>query len=72
MDCENREAIYEDGELIREATTEESSVVQKVRRQWMGLMGCDESEINEACNSAFDLSLEDELLQLAAAIRLTR
>jgi len=42
----------------------------KVRRQWMEVMGCDELEINEACGNAVDVSLEDELLQLAAAIRL--
>lgn len=44
----------------------------KVRRQWMALIGCDDAEIGEACDNACDLSLEDELEQLGAAICLAR
>jgi hypothetical protein len=43
----------------------------EVRRQWMTIMGCDETEIEEAC-VAFDLSLEDELEELVSAISLSK
>lgn len=43
-----------------------------VRRQWMSIIGCEQAEIDEHCNKAFDLSLEDELEQLSAAKRLAK
>lgn len=39
----------------------------KVRRQWMTLIGCDDSEIEQAILDSFELSLADELEQLVAA-----
>jgi hypothetical protein len=52
----------------RQVDTENREAIE-VRRQWMALIGYGEAEINEACDNAFDLSLEDELEQLGAAIR---
>lgn len=41
-----------------------------VRREWMTLIGCDVEEIDEACETEFELDLVEELEQLAAAKRL--
>lgn len=50
----------------------ENNEARKVQRQWMEIMGMDASEINEADAAAFDLSLEDELENLSAAITLSK
>ncbi|MBL8819691.1 MAG: hypothetical protein JNL58_26940 [Planctomyces sp.] len=47
----------------------ENQEAREVRKQWMTLIGCDKDEITQACNQ-IDLSLEEELEQLGAAIRL--
>lgn len=44
----------------------------EVRRQWMAVIGCNQEEIDEACNTAVDLDLVDELEELAAAINLAK
>ena len=41
-----------------------------VRKQWMLLSGWSDEEIETACKFCFDLSLADELEDLAAAIRM--
>lgn len=49
----------------------ENAEAINVRIQWMTLLGCDPDEIHNATLES-DLSLSDELDQLAAAIRLSR
>lgn len=49
----------------------ENNEARKVRRQWMEMIGLDAGEMIEADATAFDLSLEDELEQLSAAIELS-
>lgn len=44
----------------------------EVRREWMALLGCDEDEIEAACQGEYELSLDEELRQLAAARRLSK
>lgn len=44
----------------------------EVRRQWMIMLGHSDSEIQTVCESAFDLSLVEELEQLLAAIALSK
>ena len=48
----------------RQVDTENREAVA-VRREWMSLMGLTQQEINDACEAAFDLVLEDELEELA-------
>jgi beta-xylosidase len=50
----------------------ENREAREVRQQWMKIIGCDEQEISEAVEASFDLTLCDELDQLAAAIRMSR
>jgi len=38
----------------------------------MAVIGCNQEEIDEACNTAVDLDLVDELEELAAAINLAK
>jgi hypothetical protein len=54
------------------STEAENREACEVRAQWMRLIGCDEAEISESLRSSFDLDLNDELEQLAAAIQLDR
>lgn len=44
----------------------------EVRKQWMQMLGVSESEISRDIEKAFDLTLAEELEQLAAAITLAR
>jgi hypothetical protein len=51
-------------------TEKENREAIDVRKQWMRLSGWSEEEIETACECCFDLSLADELEDLAAAIRM--
>jgi hypothetical protein len=44
----------------------------EVRKQWMRILGISESEISQDIKKAFDLTLAEELEQLAAAITLSK
>ena len=48
----------------------ENREAAEIRRQWMELMGCDSSDIDEQCDNVRDYDLVEELEQLGAAIRL--
>lgn len=54
------------------STEVENREAVEVRRRWMTVIGCDREEIDEACSTAFDLDLVEELEELAAAIRLSK
>ena len=51
-------------------TEQENREAIDVRKQWMRLSGWSDEEIETACECCFDLSLADELEDLAAAIRM--
>ena len=50
----------------------ENREAMAVRRQWMKLIGCSDKEIADQCDHVVDLDLEEELEQLAAAMRLSQ
>lgn len=54
------------------STESENREAMAVRRKWMKMLGCSEKEISEQCDYAVDLNLEDELEELAAAIRISQ
>jgi len=54
------------------STEAENREAVKVRRQWLAMIGVDQSEIDDICDACFDLDLADELEELSAAIRLQK
>ena len=54
------------------STESENREAMAVRRQWMKLIGCSDKEIADQCDHVVDLDLEEELEQLAAAMRLSQ
>ncbi len=53
----------------RQVDTENREAIA-VRRQWMAILGVSQEEIDHHCSNAVDLSLEEELGELLAAMGL--
>jgi hypothetical protein len=56
----------------RRSIDRENREAIEVRKQWMQMLGLSESEISRDIERTFDLTLAEELEQLAAAITLAK